>query len=491
LIVFCFERTIYANKLINIFMSSRFVLLFFIYLNHNTLGQITTFERSYDTLGCYYSNCIVEYLDGYVLCGSSYNTASAQDAAVVRIDSLGNVVWVKQYGTPSTDGALKCVTTSDSCLLIVGIKEDYSTSDGKLWILKLDQNGDTLWTKTYKINTGRNFPMDIKSCKSGGFIISGYCSTQLNPDAIAMLIRIDSFGNLLWSKIFNNPSLSALHSCIEIFDGGIVCTGEIGLSSQTDLYLIRADSLGDTLWTKSFGNTSADVGMSIIQSQDSNIIIAGSTIHPVLNNWDIDIYKLSLSGIILWQKTLGDLKENTAHTIVQLSDGNYLLGGTTNTVSNNYQGLLIKVDSYGDTILSRTFGSVNSEIGYDVIESSDAGIVFTGMSDVYLPNPHTAMYCIKLNNFGQLNTHIDEVLNGDSYILYPNPAYDFVRIKITKPLNRNVSITISDGLGRICNTSTFDDNAIIEVDISQLLPGLYFFFINEGKENFCKIFIKQ
>jgi hypothetical protein len=472
-------------------MNSRLVILFLISLNHNTFGQITTFERSYDTLGCYYSNCIVEYLDGYVLCGSSYNTASAQDAAIVRIDSLGNIVWVKQYGTPSTDGALKCVTTIDSCLLIVGIKEDYSTSDGKLWILKLNQNGDTLWTKTYKINTGRNFPMDIKSCKSGGFIISGYCSTQLNSDAIAMLIKIDSFGNLLWSKIFNNPSLSALHSCIEIFDGGIVCTGEIGFSSQTDLYLLRADSLGDTLWTRSFGNTSADVGTSIIQTQDSNIIIAGSTINPVLNNWDIDIYKLSLSGIILWHKTLGDVKENTAHTIVQLSDGNYLIGGTTNTVSNGYQGLLIKVDNYGDTIWVRTFGSVNSEIGYNVIESLDGGIVFTGVSDVFLPNPHTAMYCIKLNNFGQLNTHINNVLNGDSYILYPNPSHDFVRIKTNKPSNRKASFTISDGLGRICNTSSFDDNTLIELDVTKLSKGLYFLIIKEGESTIVKKFFKQ
>ncbi|HNS12061.1 MAG TPA: T9SS type A sorting domain-containing protein [Bacteroidia bacterium] len=472
-------------------MNSRFVILFLVCLNYNTFGQITTFERSYDTLGCYYSNSIVEYLDGYVLCGSSYNTASAQDAAIVRIDSLGNVIWVKQYGTPSTDGALKCVTTSDSCLLIVGIKEEYSTTDGKLWILKLNQFGDTLWTKSHKINTGRTVPKDIQPCKSGGFIISGFCSTQMNPDAIAMLIKIDSYGNLLWSKFYNTQTLSAIHSCIEIITGGYVCTGEVGVSSQTDIFITRTDSLGDTLWTKTLGNTNVDFGASVIQSQDSNIVIAGSTYHPSLNNWDMDLYKLSLNGGIIWHKTLGDNRENSAHTILQLSDGNYLIGGTTNTISNGYQGLLIKVDSFGDTLWVRTFGTVNSEIGYDVIESSDGGIVFTGRSDVFVPNPHTAMYCIKLDNLGQFNTHITDLLNEEFYILYPNPVNDFIRITTTKPSSRRLFITIIDGIGRICKTSLFINNTMIELDVTQFSKGIYLLLIQQDGETIIKKFIKQ
>ncbi len=472
-------------------MSSRLVILFLICLSHNTFGQITTFDKNYDTLGCYYSNCIVEYLDGYVLCGSSYGTASAQDAAIVRIDSLGNIIWVKQYGTPSTDGALKCVPTTDSCILVVGIKEEYSTTDGKLWILKLNQNGDTLWTKTYKINTGRNVPKDVQACNGGGFIISGFCSTQISGDAIAILVRIDSFGNLLWSKLFNNQTLSGIYSCKEIIGGGFVCTGGTYISGQSDIYIVRTDSLGDTLWTKTLGNTNADFGASVIQSQDSNIIIAGSTYHPSLNNWDIDLYKLSLNGGILWHKTLGDNRENSAHTIIQLSDGNYLIGGTTNTTANGYQGLLIKVDGFGDTLWVSTFGSMNSEIGYSVIESSDGGIVFTGMSDVFIPNPHSAMYCIKLNSIGQLNTYINETLSSDFYILYPNPVDDFVRIMNTKPSNRNVSVTIIDALGRICSTSSFDNNSLIELDVSQFSQGIYLLLIHEGGDTIIKKFIKQ
>jgi hypothetical protein len=472
-------------------MNSRLVILFLISLNHNTFGQIATFERNYDTLGCYYSNCIVEFLDGYVLCGSSYSAATAQDAAIVRIDSLGNIVWVKQYGTPSTDGALKCVPTIDSCILVVGIKEEYSTTNGKLWILKLNQNGDTLWTKSYKINTGGNVPKDIQLCKSGGFLISGYCTTLISADAIAMLVRIDSLGNLLWSKYYNNQTLSDFYSCKEILGGGFICTGGTYTSGQTDIYIVRTDSLGDTLWTKVLGNTNADFGASIIQSQDSNIIIVGSTFHPSLNNWDIVLYKLSLTGGIIWHKTLGDNKENTAHTIVQLTDGNYLIGGTTNTISYGYQGLLIKVDSFGDTLWVRTFGNVNSEIGYDVIQSSDGGFAFTGKSDVLVPNPHSAMYFIKLNDLGQLNTHINDVLKNDSYSLYPNPVKDFVRIKSNMPSNRSVFVTIIDGLGRICKTSSFNDNTLLELDVTQFSKGLYFLLINEGGETIIKKFIKQ
>ena len=109
-------------------MHSKICLLFIaLLLPLYAFNQIPTFEKHYDTLGCYYSNCVRQNIDGgYILCGSSYNANSAQDAAIIRTDSLGNIIWVKEYGTSTTDGAIGCLIAFDSNLIIVGIKEGFS-----------------------------------------------------------------------------------------------------------------------------------------------------------------------------------------------------------------------------------------------------------------------------------------------------------------------------------------------------------------------------
>src|SRR6187455_2315533 len=113
------------------------IILFVINFNINYAQQIT-FERSIDTLGCYYANCVQQTFDGgYVLCGSSYSPSSAQDAAIIKTDSLGNITWVKLYGGTSTDGALFVRQTADSGYIVVGIKDAISINDTKTWLLKL------------------------------------------------------------------------------------------------------------------------------------------------------------------------------------------------------------------------------------------------------------------------------------------------------------------------------------------------------------------
>ena len=124
-----------------------FVFVLFISSFSSAFSQIT-FERNYDTLGFYYANCVKQTLDGgYVFCGSSYNSATANDAEIVKTDEYGNVLWAKKYGGPSIDGAITMEVTADSNYFVFGIKDQVSATQSDIWILKLDQNGDTIFTK--------------------------------------------------------------------------------------------------------------------------------------------------------------------------------------------------------------------------------------------------------------------------------------------------------------------------------------------------------
>ena len=72
----------------------------------------------------------------------------------------GSLVWFKSYGGLESDGAMSIVETIDSGYMIVGDSESFITIPGPygeypipvIWLLKTDSNGDTLWTKIFNEN---------------------------------------------------------------------------------------------------------------------------------------------------------------------------------------------------------------------------------------------------------------------------------------------------------------------------------------------------
>lgn len=448
-------------------------------------GQTVTFQRTFDTLGCYYSNCVQQNIDkGYILCGSSYNTNLIQQAAVVRTDSLGNIIWVKDFGGISIDGALECLVTIDSNILVVGIKDEVSSTDGKIWIFFLDQNGNLIQSNEIKILSGRNQPESLEKCRDGGFIISGLCNTSSFPDLVSFLLKIDSNGNVVWSNTYGQGT-NNVHCGIETLDNGFLLAGEILVGAVDDIYLVKTDSVGDTIWTKTFGTPYIDCAYSIRETTDSNIVIASNVYNT--HDWDFYISKVDNQGTLLWSKRLGDSLENTVKCLQITSDGNFLMAGTTKIPGNsNYQALLIKVDANGDTLWVNDYGDSDPEYGYYIIECDDQGFILTGKKTIFNP-PHDAMYLIKVNQYGLLNS-FKELNNNNSLVLFPNPAHNNISFRIPENFEK-ITYFITDVSGRTI-ISGISLSSLTSIEVSNLADGIYLITINSGNLRISNKFIK-
>ena len=447
----------------------------------------TTFEKYYDTLGCYYANSVLQNNDnGYVFCGSSYDASNAQQAAIIRTDSMGNIIWVKEYGGVTTDGAISCVLTHDSNILVVGIKDQYSITDGRVWFMKLDQGGSILWEYDLKIQSGSNQPEEVSLCEDKGFIITGFCNNQSTIGAIPFALRIDSAGNVLWSKTYGYSLYSSFHSGVETSEGGFVFTGEMPIGVASEIFLVKTDSAGDTLWTRKFGNANVDVGYSVRVLNDSSIVVAGATYDTA--GWDIHLSRFTQNGSMMWKKQIGDGFENTAHSLQVTQDGNLLVCGTTQTASLNYQALLLKLDFNGDTLWSNTFGDVQSDIAYHAISCNDNGYVLVGKSDFF--QTHGAIYFVKVDQNGLLN-RITEITNQKNILeLFPNPVSESIVVKLNGEFNDDFDIIILDISGKICSqVKNCSNNA--KVNMEFLKSGVYIIQIESKEKIYSKLFIKQ
>jgi hypothetical protein len=315
----------------------------------------------------------------YVILGTTtFFGPGSTDIWLLRLDSTGNLIDSRTYGTVYEDTGYCLQPTSDGGFVFTGFKAEVG---GGLWLFKLDAYGDSLWAQNHGGGS-------VKETSDGGYIIA--------PGALS-LIKIDKYGDRLWRKAYSVGDEDHRYSCTgssvaETHDGGYIVTGS---SKQTypytelnDLFLLRTDSLGDTLWTRRFGGYHIDDGYCIQSTEDSCFLVVGRTISFgnggsdlwLLKGYEIE-YEEYKRGDTLWTRVYGGDYNDAGTWIEGTSDGGYVIGGWTesfNEGEKNRDFWLLKIDEQGDTFWTATYGGDEDDFCACVSQTADGGYLLTG-----------------------------------------------------------------------------------------------------------------
>lgn len=295
-----------------------------------------------------------------------------------------DTVWTKTYGSSGIDHGASIEQTIDGGYIIIGHKE-YD-----IWLIKTDSSGDTLWTK----NLGGTVGSDVKQTSDGGYIITGGKIGIWYDDDVA-LIKTDSLGNVIWEKTFGTPPIDDPivdqgFSVQQTSDNGYVIVGMKGLmwypGFPPDLWIIKTDSLGNQDWSKVYGNPFGvgwDYGNSVQVTSDNGFIIAAHTEATSISS-NVWLLKLNSSGDTLWTKSFGGADFDDGNSVQITADGGLIIAGSTKSFAAGEDDVwLIKTDENGDTLWTKTFGGVGGEEGYSVKQTNDGGFVISGYTDSY------------------------------------------------------------------------------------------------------------
>ena len=186
----------------------------------------------------------------------------------------------------------------------------------------------------------------------GGFALAGYTmSMGGNPDFL--LVRTDSFGNMLWTKTYDGTSYDVAYSVVLTGDGGFALAGyTMSMGGNPDFWLVRTDSSGNMLWTKTYGGTSYDVAYSVVLTGDGGFALAGYTM-SMGGNPDFLLVRTDSSGNMLWTKTYGGTNYDVALSVVLTGDGGFALAGYTMSLGGNPDFWLVRTDSSGNMLWSQ------------------------------------------------------------------------------------------------------------------------------------------
>lgn len=338
---------------------------------------------------------------GCIVVGQSSNKdVSGLDIWLLRLDSLGDTLWTRTYGGQQDDVPYCIQKTSDSCYIITGYTESFGAGGKDLWLLKVDSYGDTLWTRTY----GREmheYGKCVNETSDGGFIITGGADWVIEEWPHLWLLKTDEIGDTTWTQTSNGEYREIGYWVEEIVNGGYVITGQtssLGYATWPDLWLIKTSPTGAFQWDKLYGRQEADMpdkGYRVKETPDGGFVVFG--MYSFRN--DLWLLKTDSLGDMEWDhvyRTDGGWDYDVAYHGDQTSDGGYILTGWANNSC-----FLLKTDSLGDSLWTQFYLEYSSQ-GKCVSEAEDGGYYVTGEYSCDL-------FILKTNKYGLLPLEISSL----------------------------------------------------------------------------------
>ncbi len=420
--------------------------------------------------------------------GFQNNYAGAEDACLIKFDSIGNRIWGTYYGGPSLERSystatdifgnvyLSGLTRSSSGIAYNGIQNSISGIDDA-FLVKFDSDGNRLWATYY----------------GGPDYDYGYS------------VATDIFGNVYLGGKTYSSSLISLGGFQNTYSGG------------GDAFLVKFDSDGNRLWATYYGGTSGDICNSIATDTFGNVFMSGITnssfgisADGFQNNYaggnDAFLVKFNSSGERLWATYYGGAEEEEEVAIATDNNGNvFLAGDTYSTAGIAYSGFqdslvgqenefIVKFDSNGIQTCATYFGQLHDEYGLVAADkfgnvylsgatNSNSGIAFDGFQNSYGGGTQDA-YLVKFSS-------CEPTLSGNISYSYPkckddcdgsatiNPAYGIPPYSflwsnsettqtVTGLCAGNYSIIVTDSIGNTTTANiTIEEGYYFPISITQ------------------------
>jgi len=346
---------------------------------------------------------------GYAIAGSysffgykdEVDEVYAGDVYLVKLDANGNLQWTKTIGGEKTDVGFSLIQTSDGGYAIAGYTKSLGAGGEDVYVVKLDAKGNLQWTKTIG-GPADEVGFSLIQTSDGGYAIAGKTESFGAGGADVYVVKLDANGNLQWTKTIGGPASEAGSSLIQTADGGYAIAGYTtsfgaGLS---DAYLVKLDANGNLQWTKTIGGKDFEDGYSLIQTSDGGYVIAGYTRSFGAGGADVYVVKLDANGNLQWTKTIGGPESEEGNSIIQTSDGGYAIAGFTYSFGAGKTDVyVVKLDAKGNLQWTKTIGGPKSELGLSLIQTSDGGYAIAGHTESFGAG-ETDVYVVKLDKNG-------------------------------------------------------------------------------------------
>ncbi len=218
--------------------------------------------------------------------------------------------------------------------------------------------------KLYSTNGPSNQGSSIIEQSNGDLIICGIRSVPVGVQYIAniILFRINNSGDTIWTKeIGTSTDRELAYNMVQFPNGNLVITGSINLppAGDADALIVCTDNSGNMIWQKRYGGPQNDLATNAIYD-GNHIVVCGRTESFGAGNADAWLLKLNTSGDTVWTKTYGGTEFDDAWSVQAAGRHYYFTGGTYSFANGQFDDAwVVKTDTAGNEIWHKEYGVAN------------------------------------------------------------------------------------------------------------------------------------
>lgn len=250
-------------------------------------------------------------------------------------------------------------------------------------------------------STGDELAYSAYQTYAGGYIVVGETNSVGAGGMDMWLARISVDGDIIWEQTFGGLEDDGGRDIIQTMDGGFLAVGYTNSEGAggSDFYVVKVNSSGGEEWTQTFGGSGIDQCNSIVEGSDGGYILCGSTSSMGAGNSDIWMVKIDANGSQVWARTNGSTNAEYGNDIAVDTDGGYVITGKVSLTTASYVKIL-KVDSQGYEEWSNSYLGTISSAGKGIILSVDGGYIIAANTTVGFPTGTLDMCLIKASSAG-------------------------------------------------------------------------------------------
>jgi hypothetical protein len=327
------------------------------------------------------------------------------DFLIYKLDPLGTKVWRRNLGGDGNEEAMAIDPTSDNGYIVAGWTDSYvhgDRGDTDFLVYKLFPTGKKSWRKNY----GGDYPdgaYDVEQTSDGGYVIAGGTASYVNgvkgADSDFLVYKVNDAGSKTWRKNFGGEMPDLARSIHQTSDGGYIVAGETYsyihgtvVDEDTDFLVYKLNSQGNKSWRKNYGGEFPDIAHCVRQTADGGYVVAGETqsyINGDEGDTDFLIYKINAVGTKTWRKNFGGLFADRAYSIIETSDGGYIVAGETQSYVHGVEGedtdfLVYKLNNLGNKSWRKNYGDIHPDTAYSIKQTEAGNFIVVGKSRSYV-----------------------------------------------------------------------------------------------------------
>jgi len=223
-----------------------------------------------------------------------------------------SITWQRTYDGPYVvDYGYEVLSALNNEFYLVGY---LSNANDYAYVLKINAFGDTLWSRSiFAGNNGRVY--------SAANSTDGGCVFVIQQSDSLKIAKIDPAGNFVWVKGMNIPA--TIWEIKLVSDGGFLACGNQSLEG----FIVKYNSIGDVVWYRQYQGGSGKSFQSVIEKVGEGYVLTGDVdLRPTIDSSKTLLTKIDYTGNVITEKYFGADKYSLGIKVVE-TNSNILIGG--------------------------------------------------------------------------------------------------------------------------------------------------------------------